>query len=88
MANTSKSIDNLTIKITANAGDANTALEQLIKNITTLGNALNGVDTKTFANGIKDIGTLCEFYGTEGREGLRKATLRWQGSLDKRVNVE
>lgn len=31
---------------------------------------------------------LCEFYWTEGREGLRKATIHWQGSLDKRVNVE
>ena len=31
---------------------------------------------------------LCEFYWTEGREGLRKATLEWQGSLDKRVNEE
>ena len=66
MANTSKSIDNLTIKITANAGDANTALEQLIKNITTLGNALNGVDTKTFANGIKDIGTAVKGVNLNG----------------------
>ena len=57
MANTSKSIDNLTIKITANAGEANDALETLIKNISTLGNTLNGIDTKTFTNGIKDIGT-------------------------------
>ena len=32
--------------------------------------------------------SLCDFYWTEGREGLRKATLRWQGSLDKRVNEE
>ena len=31
---------------------------------------------------------LCEFYWTEGREGLRRATVEWQGSLDKRVNEE
>ena len=31
---------------------------------------------------------LCDFYWKEGREGLRKATLEWQGSLDKPVNVE
>lgn len=31
---------------------------------------------------------LCEFYWIEGREGLRKATTEWQGSLDKRVNEE
>ena len=31
---------------------------------------------------------LCEFYWTDGREGLRKATIEWQGSLDKRVNEE
>lgn len=31
---------------------------------------------------------LCEFYWTDGREGLRKATVEWQGSLDKRVNEE
>ena len=56
MANTSKSIDNLVIKITANAGDANTALDSLIRNVTNLGNALNGVDTRTFTDGIKNIG--------------------------------
>lgn len=57
MANTSKSIDNLVIKITANAGDANTALDTLIRNVTNLGNALNGVDTRTFTDGIKNIGS-------------------------------
>lgn len=57
MANTSKSIDNLVIKITANAGDANTALSTLITNVTNLGNALNGVDTRTFTDGIKNIGS-------------------------------
>lgn len=57
MPRSTKSIDSLSIEITANAKEANTALEQLIKNITTLGNALNGIDTKTFTNGIKDIGT-------------------------------
>lgn len=57
MANTSKSIDNLVIKITANASEANKSLDTLIRNVTNLGNALNGVDTKTFTNGIKDIGS-------------------------------
>ena len=32
--------------------------------------------------------TLCDFYWTEGREGMRKAVTEWQGSLDKRVNEE
>ena len=49
MANSSKSIGNLSIKITAEAQQANQALETLIRNVTNLGNALNGVDTKTFA---------------------------------------
>lgn len=56
MARSTKSIDNLEIKITANAQNANQALENLTKNITNLGNALNGIDTKTFTDGIKGIG--------------------------------
>lgn len=57
MANSSKSIGSLSIKITAEAQQANQALDTLIRNVTNLGNALNGVDTKTFANGVRDIGT-------------------------------
>lgn len=57
MARSTKSIDSLSIEITANAQSANQALETLIRNVSTLGNTLNGVDTKTFTNGIKEIGT-------------------------------
>lgn len=31
---------------------------------------------------------LCDFYWKEGREGLRRATIMWQESLDKKVNEE
>lgn len=46
-------------------------------------------DFPTWREVIDSIPTsICEFYWKEGREGLRQATLEWQGSLDKRVNEE
>ena len=66
MAGRTKDIDNLSIKISANAQDANQALEELIRNVSDLGNTLNGIDTHTFANGIRDIGTAVNGVNLNG----------------------
>lgn len=48
----------------------------------------NATEFPTWREVIESIPDfVCEFYWKEGREGLRNATIEWQGSLDKPVNI-
>lgn len=50
---------------------------------------LNATEFPTWREVIESIPDfMCDFYWKDGREGLRKYTLEWQGSLDKPVNIE
>jgi len=69
-------IDSLAINITANAKGANRSLNNLTKNLESLGKALGGVDTKkmqSLANSIKTIGDSAK-ASSAGMQNLTKAT--------------
>lgn len=68
-------IDSLAINITANAKGANRSLNNLTKNLESLGKALNGVDTKkmeNLANSIKTVGDSAK-ASSAGMKNLVKA---------------
>ena len=56
MARSSKSIDQLSIEITANAQNASQALNTLIQGVSNLANTLNGINMKSFTTDLTKMG--------------------------------
>lgn len=78
-------IDSLAINITANAKGANRSLNNLTKNLESLGKALGGVDTKkmqSLANSIKTIGDSAK-VSSAGMKNLTKATSNTASNVDR-----
>lgn len=83
MARPTKSFDELTIKITANASQASQELERLTKSITTLSQAISGANVKPFTQDLRDLGQAVKGINANG---LNKQMSKLANSMGKYIS--
>lgn len=87
MANTTKSVDKLSIEITANAQTASKALGELTDKLNTLSEALNGMDFKTVVSDLKELSTSVKAIDTKpltkGMTALATATSKYRNATNQ-----